>query len=75
MGCGTINDPDKKRGLLAHAATATEERRKFMELRRPPAEPPSDGAQLKYFLLYSSVGVTGVFAFGLLLFFSGISGT
>ena len=72
--CGKIGIRKQKQGLLSFSEAAREERRKFMALRRVVEDRPSDGAQLKYFLLYSSIGVTCMFAFGGLFFFTGIAG-
>ena len=65
---------DQKRGLLAHSEKAAEERRQFEALRNLRTAPVSDGEQLKYFLLYSRAGMTCVFAFAAVIFFSGITG-
>jgi hypothetical protein len=68
-----ITDRNQERGLLAHSAKAGRARRKLMALRRR-RNPESDTAQLKYFLLYSTVGVIGVFTFGAILFLAGVIG-
>ncbi len=63
-----------KRGLLAHSAKASEGRREFEAMRNLRTTPISGGAQMKYFLLYSRAGMTCVFAFAAVMFFSGITG-
>ncbi len=64
----------QQRGLLAHSAKAGEARREFMAMRRTQTKQISDVAQLKYFLLYSRAGMTSVFIFAAILFYSGIGG-
>lgn len=64
----------KRRGLLAHSANAGAARRNFLALRHLRRKPASNGAQLKYFLLHSSAGMAGVFAFAAVLFYTGIGG-
>jgi hypothetical protein len=59
---------------LAHSAQAANQRQKFMEMRRSDAAIVSDREQIKYFLLHSRFGITMVFAFAALAFFSGIGG-